>query len=150
MLQLHPALPGERAHLDHPQADQPEPDDQHPAQALEPELVIVEGAAQRGGTRAEQDEDQRKAGREAERVQQGGPPPPAHFRQRHPGEKPDVGRHQREHAGGEKAEQSGRERDHDAEGGGLAHRPVPVAPMGRSRRRHSRHTPWTSTRWRAC
>ena len=78
-LQMQPALLGQQPDLEHAEAQQAEQDDQHAAHPLEPDLVVVERAAQRGGAGAEQDEHQREAGHEEQRVEQRGPPPAVHL-----------------------------------------------------------------------
>ena len=63
VLEVQPALLGQPLRLDHAEADESEGDDEDAADALQPDLVVVERAAERGGAGAEQDEDEREARR---------------------------------------------------------------------------------------
>jgi hypothetical protein len=121
--------------LEHTEAEKAEDDDEHPADALHPDLVVIEGTPEGRGAGTEQDKNERESRNEEQGVEQRSAAPSADFRKRHPGDEPDIRWHQGEHTGRQKTEEAGDESHHETQRGWLGHR----GPS--SRWRHSRHTP---------
>jgi hypothetical protein len=132
---VQPPLLTQQPNLEHPKAEQTEEDDQQAAHPLQPHLVVIQSAAQRGCAGTEQHEHEREPHHEEQRVEEGCPPTPAYLGQCHPRDESDIRGHEWQDARREKAQQTGSERNDEAQGRGLVHN----GPS--SRWRHSRHTP---------
>ena len=115
---VQPRVAREQPQVEHAEHVETEDDDQHAADAADPIAIPQHDLTEHGRAGAEREEDQREAADEDDRVQERLALGMLEVLERHPRDEGDVARHERQHAGTQKAEQSGAESDEYAERSG--------------------------------
>ena len=117
----------ERADVEHAEQVESENDDEHAADSADPVAVADQHLSQhrRGG--AQRQKHDREAGDEQQRMRERHPPRAPDVVDAETGDEADVARDQWQHARREKAENSSREADGDAERGSLHPQDLPRA-----------------------
>jgi hypothetical protein len=90
VFEVDPPLLIEDSYLEHTQTKKAEDDDEHAADPLQPDLVVVKGTAECGSAGAEQDEHEGEPRHEEQGVKQRSATPTADFGQGHPGDEPYI------------------------------------------------------------
>src|SRR5262249_46786755 len=105
----------------HTQTVETKQNDQHAADPLDPDLVVLEDPAEGRRARAKKHEHNGEPEHEQRGMQHREPAAVRHFLEGETGDEAQIGGDQRQNAGGEKAQHSPGERHGNAEGRGVTH-----------------------------